>query len=98
MFNSKIPVELDPFGAHNLWEIGDPRNRNPAVNRRSVLVDRGDNRLGCVGEDDCNIGEAGERTSDGGQCPVRQRTRHDTRVKGCFWHTKAHDLEPRMFA
>ena len=36
------------------------------------------NRLGCVGENDCKIGEVGERTCAGGQCHVRQGTRHDT--------------------
>ena len=28
---------------------------------RQVFMDRRDNRLGCVGEDDCKIGEAGEK-------------------------------------
>ena len=46
MFNLKIPVELDPFWAHNLWAMGDPRNRNSAVNRRSAHMDRESTGLG----------------------------------------------------
>ena len=36
MFNFKIPVELDPFGL----------NRNSAVNRRNVYMDRETTGLG----------------------------------------------------
>ena len=49
MFNFKIPVELDPCGLIPCWEIGDPRNRNSAVNpvkRRSVYMDRETTGLG----------------------------------------------------
>ena len=53
--------------AQNLWEIGDPRNSNSAVNRRSVnvyiyiyiwIVKQ---QAWCVEEDDSMIGEVGER-------------------------------------
>ena len=45
------------FWAHNLSEMGDPRNRSSAVNRRSVHKDRETTGLGVSGK----IGEVGER-------------------------------------
>ena len=68
------------------WKKGFPRIRHSAVNRRSVrngswrwLQDWRGWR---------------ESTCAGGQCQVRQRTRHDTWMTNNFRHTKVCNPEP----
>ena len=70
-----------------LWEIGDPRNRNSAVNLRSVLRIVGQQAWVCRRGWPWDWRGRWERTCAGGQCQVRQGTRHDAWMTECFWHT-----------
>ena len=69
--------------------MGDWRSEEPQLRHESSQCIYGswDNMLGCVEEDDCKIGEVGERACAGGHCQLRQGTRHDTWMTDCFRHT-----------
>ena len=84
MFNFAIPVdqgvELDPV---ELDPLGDGISEDPSLRRESSQCVCGSsiNKLECVGEDDCKIGEVGERELVLAGAARRDMTR--------FRHTKA---------